>query len=210
MPSVTRSDKWFVRITRSHEFCSTKLPAVLGWIDVSRVLAVAHKGEKTEKEHMHMALVMKSDLQKQSMDVRLKKLFEVQGHEYSSKPWDGKDEACAYMFHEVGAPILAQLNYSVEDITRYKTINESVQAVVKINNERASFKLVDCLIQEFKDNPDVTMMQIHRHALCVIRQGLYYHPGFNLKKYIEEAYVKVVSESRFEDYVSQNYHNLFR
>ena len=89
-------------------------------------------------------------LQKQSVDLRLKKLFDVNGNkEYSSKIWDGNidgEGAGSYLFHEddyTDEDILANKGYGSEKIDKLKAINKKVKEVVAINKQKASTKLVD-------------------------------------------------------------------
>lgn len=210
MPSVSKNTSWFVRVTLSHASIKEKIPEMMQWLDLEKCIAVYHIGEKTEKEHAHIALTLVREIQKQSLDVRFKKLFGVKGAFYSSKEWDRDPKAIAYMFHEKDAPIACNKGYTDDDITKFKDINDSVQKVVAVNRERAAVKLVDRLVEEFKNREDVSEYKLFRYAMDLIRDGSIYHPGmFLLKKYVEQAYINVSTETAFDSFVDKAYQNLF-
>jgi len=210
MPSTAVSYNWFVRITIDHDVVKEKLLIVRGWIDLEQILCLAHVGNNTEKEHIHFCLKMKSLLQKQSLDVRIKKLFGVQGHLYSSKVWDEDDKALSYMFHQDDAPIFLNIGYTAADIKLFYDKNAAIQKVMKVNKARASVKMLDAMVEHFKGQANVQLCDVHRLSLEWIRDGKFYHPGFRLKAYIEECYMRSINGDRFNDYVMGNFRNLFR
>jgi len=177
-----------------------------GWIDVSGILATYHIGAKKENPHTHFIIDMTTTLQKQSFDIRIKKIFDIETSKakancWSSKPWDGKygEGAGSYLFHEEpdGDPII-QKGFSNEDVRVFREAAKTVDRVLKMNSEKASTKLVDAAVAEFsKDKDDfiserdVGMFMCKR---CI--DGSNYYPGtFVLKKYIEEAMLKLKGES---------------
>jgi len=211
MPSIAKSTHWFIRVTGTHDALKTHITTMMGWIDTEKLVAAFHVGDKTEKEHIHIALVLSHELQKQSIDVRIKQLFGVKGQgQYSNKLWDKADECIAYMFHEKEAWIISK-GYEQDELDKFKALNESVQKVVAVNRERASCKLVDKLIQEFTQKEDVTEWALFQCAMNWIREGMYYHPGmFILKKYIEQVFIQVSTPAQFDLYTSTQFQNLFR
>lgn len=204
MPSIHRSYKWFVRVTLPHLVINEKMSKILNWVDLQSILAVLHIGDKTEKEHVHMVITLTSELQKQSLDTRLKQIYGVKGSDYSSKPWDGDESACSYLFHDKTATISANKGYSDDDIERFKKQNESVQKVVELNKSRAPGRCVDRVMQEIRDSGEEwTKHQIAIRLLKKIRDGEMYEPGdFVLRRHIEEIYMRQLSDAAYEGYAS--------
>lgn len=201
MPSVAKSHNWFVRIDGPHEHIRNKMKDVLGWIDTQKLLGVLHVGEKKDNPHVHFVLQLSSQLQKQSLDVRLKKLFGVSGTQYSSKEWDGQDGACSYMFHESDDMdnIVASKGFVQADIERYKELNKKTQEVIAVNKEKASGRVVERILRIAQ--PEWTRREIGYEILRRVREGEIYEPGdFQLRKYIEEIYMKMRTDSEFEMY----------
>lgn len=193
---------WFVRVTLPHTIIAEKMKQVLGWIDLVRVLAIGHKGDKTEKEHVHILLHLSKELQKQSLDVRLKNVFGVKGADYSSKPWDGKDSAGGYMFHDVNYVVLGNKNFSDTDIQRYQKLNDDTQKVIAINKERGGNKSVEAVLEIFKGCRNATADEIGKEFLRRVRDGHMYDPGdWKLRSMIEEVRMKLCEgEEDFNNY----------
>lgn len=211
MPSIVRSKMWFCRITVPHAFAKIQIPKVMGWIDLQTVLACTHVGDKTEKEHFHMVLSLSSDLQKQSIDHRLKTIYGVSGADYSSKPWDGHDSACSYLFHDKNYEIIANKGHTDEDIQRYIKLNDDVQKVVEVNKSRASGRHVDKVIELVKQSGSQwSLEQICNEFMRRIRDGDMYEPGdYMLKRYVTEVYIKTVDNEEYKQYCVDRYHKLF-
>ena len=72
MPSVAKSSKWFIRITSPWDHIRSKVSTIQGWIDYESMMIGYHHGDKRGAPHAHFCLVMKTELQKQSIDVRMK------------------------------------------------------------------------------------------------------------------------------------------
>ena len=211
MPSVVRSDSWFVRITHPHELLKLKTPTVLGWIDLLQILFIGHTGDKTEKEHGHMVIKLKGPLQKQSLDVRLKTLFNVKGADYSSKPWDGADGACGYMFHDTKYVLLANVGFSDSDIQRFQDLNTKTQEVIAVNKEKGGNKNIEAVLEIFKDCKP-TRTEIAKQFLRRVRDGKMYDPGdWKLRSMVEEITMKLCqTEEEFDQYCFGRLHNIFR
>jgi len=89
MPSVARSYKWFIRIDGNKEDLVERCKTMLGWIDTAKAYGMYHTGQTKENPHCHIVLELTSELQKQTIDTRLKKLFKIEKKsQYSSKVWD--------------------------------------------------------------------------------------------------------------------------
>lgn len=211
MPQVDRSDKWFVRITLPHLILKEKVAQLL-WVDVVKLLVVTHVGDKTEKEHCHFVVEMSSNLQKQSLLHRVKKIYGVTGNEQlSAKPWDGNTDACSYLFHDPVAEIIHNKGYTDEDITAYRLRNESVQKIVAENKKRASGRCVDRALKAIADG-ELTRdsVKIAMYLFKLIRDGEMYEPGdFLIKRYVEEIMSKSVSGVEWEKYAVSRAEKLF-
>lgn len=207
MPSVGKSTKWFVRIDGAHDWLKEKMRIVQGWIDVVKLLACLHVGEKKDNHHVHFVIELSSELQKQSFDVRLKKVFGVSGSAYSSKQWDGGDGACGYMFHESDDVICNNKGFSDEDVERFRELNRATQKVLAVNKEKASGRVVNRLLAEA--NPEWSRADIARKLIVMIREGEMYEPGdFMLKRYIEEIYMKSRTDKGFSEYLEERIYRL--
>jgi len=214
MPSIERSKMWFVRVTVPHEFAKSEMSKMLQWIDLDTILGALHEGDKSENPHFHAVIKLTSEIQKQSFDIRVKKIYGVKGNnQYSSKPWDGADGACSYLFHEDNAQIFANRGYSSEDIDRFKKLNDDVKKVVAINQSRASHRHVDKVIQTINaSGREWTRIDILEEFIKRIRSGDMYEPGdFMLKRYIEEIMIKqLVEESQMTAYVHDRYYAIYK
>lgn len=209
MPSVTKSCLWFVRVDGAHDWLREKMKSVLAWIDLVRILGVLHEGEKKDNLHCHFVVELSSELQKQSFDTRIKKIFDVKGTAYSSKPWDGDEGACAYMFHESddGFRILCNKGFSKDDIERFQALNRATQKVIEVNKQKASGRVVERVLAEA--TPEWSKRDIAIKILRMIREGEIYEPGdFMLKRYIEEVYMKSRTNEQFEEYLDQRIYRL--
>lgn len=203
MPSVAKAKMWFVRVDGAHEWLVERMKISQGWIDTVRILGCLHVGEKKDNPHCHFVIELSSELQKQSFDVRIKKVFQgVSGSQYSSKPWDGGDATCAYMFHESDDSVCINKGFSEDDIKRFKALNDATQKVIAVNKAKASGRIVDRVLQEV--TPDWTKFQIAKRMLEMIREGEFYEPGdFVLKRFIEEVYMKSRSKQEFPEYMAE-------
>jgi len=200
MPSIKRSNSWFVRVDYPRAEVDAKMKLILGWIDLEKVLGVFHIGKTGENPHFHMILTLKSELQKQSLDTRFKNMFSVKGSQYSSKPWDGKAGAGSYLFHEDKHDIVVNRGYSVEDLAEFKRLNEEVKKVVEVNKERGTGRAVQRIID--KASSDWTRRQIFDEIMDAIRVGDMYHPGFRMSAVVDEVYIKTRSDA---DWVDEKY-----
>lgn len=211
MPSNVRSYAWFIRVTLSHEHLLSLSSSLMSWVDLEKVLFIGHTGNKTEKEHGHMLLILRSELQKQSLDVRVKSLFHVKGADYSSKPWDLADSAGGYMFHDRNYVLICNKGFTDEDLERYKQLNEKTQAIIEINKERGANKNTEAILEMFKGEKP-TRQEIGVEILRRVKNGHMYDPGdWKLKSMIEEITMKLCSnENEFEAYAYSRLNNLFR
>lgn len=211
MPSVVRSRKWFVRITLPHQILKEKFTTVLGWIDMDYALFIGHIGNKTEKEHGHMLISMRSELQKQSIDTRFKTIFGVKGADYSSKPWDGEDAAGGYMFHDEQYTMLGNKGFTEEVIEKYKQLNKKTQEVIAVNKEKGANRNVEAVLTLFKGEQP-SRYEVATAFLKRIRAGDMYDPGdYKIKSMVEEVLIKLCeTDQEFNEYCNNRLNNIYR
>lgn len=198
--SKTPSNAWFVRITEPWERCEAIVESIKGWIDYSGCMVGFHVGAKTEKPHIHLALLLKSSIQKQSFDKRLVSQFALTPRTgYSSKQWDGNDGALSYLYHDESGKVENYLGLSEERIAHLKSCNAIIQTEVSKAKEKASFKVVDYVLnlidEEREKYGDKTISWTSSMICDAIVMAVYdrkfYYPGdFSLGKYINEIMIK--------------------
>lgn len=193
----TVSTQWFIRVDYPREHVEEKVKQVLQWIDLDKILAVFHNGEKGDNPHFHAIVSLNKELQKQSFDTRIKKLFNTKDRQYSSKAWDGKAGAGSYLFHENTSDIICKKGYTDDDIKEFKRLNVEVQKVVEINKERGTNKSIQRIMDDLPENP--SKRQIFMKVMNEIREGRMYHPGnYRLPTIIEEIFIKKCPKEEYE------------
>lgn len=217
MPSTNKSDKWFFRVTLSHENVKTLWTNALSTIkliDMERCLIVGHVGEKTEKEHVHGIITLSKQLQKQSFDVRLKSIFNVSGADYSSKHWDGGMEhgAGSYLYSDSNPVEIYCKGFTEDERSKFRECNQQVQEVVEEAKSRASGRCVDRTLKLIQESGGQwTRKQITMKLLEDIRDDKMYECGdFVLRKYIEEIYAKQLTREQWSQYAELRITNLLR
>lgn len=210
---ATRSSCWFVRLDGAKEFLRQKCGELGTWIDVKAVLAVYHVGGSKENPHCHAVVETTSEIQKQSWDLRIKKLFGIEKRsQYATKVWDGIRDAGAssYMFHEEHCEVLCRKGWTDDELFAAKESCKAVQKVVAVNQQRASTKLVDKALEHFgKSNP--SRREILKFMLLECRDGNSYYPGtFMLKRYVEEVELKLTGKDDFDSYVWDMEHQMWK
>lgn len=211
MGKADKSCKWFVRVDVSKDGGIACAGMMLQWIDMKRLLMIHHMGEKKDNPHVHFVIELSSELQKQSLDTRMKKVFIVEKKsQYSSKIWDGGDEACGYMFHEPDCVICHNKGFTEDEIARFRILNESVQKVIAVNKEKASCRAPDRAIEHFAGSSP-SRREVLEYYVTQIREGLMYEPGdFQMARYIEEVIVKVTAKEDLDWYVDTRLRRIFR
>lgn len=190
MPSVGTSHYWFIRITAPWEHIESKLAEMRGWVDFSGMMVGLHHGDKQGAPHGHICLRLKSELQKQSLDKRLKKLFDVAGRQYTSKVWDNNIKCMSYLYHDKKGKVINHMNLSDEELEQIKSLNDDIQKIVEVNKGRASNKVVQHVLDQA--NEDWTRWEIGSCILKAVAEGLFYDPGdFALERYINEIELKL-------------------
>jgi len=198
MPSLVRSRHWFTQVDGPMEFCKQKL-LMLG-VELETALAVHHVGKKGDNPHFHMISTHTKEIQKQSWDLKLKKLFGVSGAQYSSKVWDANlatEGAGTYLFHEdpENAPILLCKNVSAEQIGELKRVATIINKVVEVNRDKAETKIPAKVLAKWNDDgkPQWGNREIVDYIIRMASQGECYLPksDFMWKAYIEEIKMKM-------------------
>lgn len=205
MAKASVSKNWFIAVDGDKDFLRQK------WTEyhsqssvVVKLFVVSHSGSTGDNPHVHVLLQEAAEVQKQSLDVRLKKHFNIDNaktQHYSSKVWDGNtsgEGAGSYLFHERGAEILVNVGVSEDDIILMRKAHQAVEKVVTVNKQKASGKLVDKALNHFRD-PDcqiplsrVTPTHIMHYMLVECHEGRNYYPGdFRIKNMCSEAVLKL-------------------
>lgn len=208
MPNIKASNSFFCRISYQHAELEGPLNALAAWVDMAKVIVATHKGDKEDNEHIHMCIELSTTIQKQSFDVRLKKLFNLAGgnKDFSTKIWDKSLDACSYLFHEPDAVVVLNRGHTDEDIALYKRMNERVQTIVKQNKEAGANKSINRIIELV--GIDCTHDQILHAIHDDVRAGKMYHPGFRLVAMVEEIYIKTRSDTSYERFKEVHFANL--
>lgn len=211
MVKSDKSYKWFVRVDCNKDAGIACAGIINGWIDLKRLLMVHHMGDKKDNPHVHFIMELSSELQKQSLDTRLKKVFTIEKRsQYSSKVWDGKDECGSYLFHESNDCVVYNKGFTQDELDRFVALNASVQKVITVNNEKASCRAPARAVEYFKgESPS------RREVLALfikwIRDGEMYEPGdFQLARYVEEVVIKTTASEDLDWYVDSRYKRIFR
>lgn len=195
MSKQVTSTLWFVRITAPHSHCETKLKEMCEWIDLSGYAVGYHVGAKTAKPHIHLVITMLKTLQRQSLDVRLKKLFEVKGSDYSSKVWDGNHKALSYLYHDVAGKVeYFRMTLSPEELAAVKHTADTYREIVTEAKTKASTRIPDRILEEM--GGDVwTERQIITRIYQGVRNRDWYDPGPLLDRYVNEIMLRSDEEN---------------
>lgn len=213
MPQLDRSDKWFARISLPHQILKEKVRQ-LDWIDVKRLIVVTHVGEKTEVQHCHFCVELKTGntLQKQSLLARINRVYGVKGNgQVSAKSWDGNSDACSYLFHDPVAEIIYNRGYTDDEIEQFKKRNELVQKVVEENKKRASGRCVTRALAAITAGElDRDCYAIAKYIFRLIRDGEMYECGdFMVKRYVEEIISKSLDGEDWHRYAESRARKLY-
>lgn len=206
-----KSSLWFARVDGNQDDLTNYCKTMKEWIDCKRVLALYHVGEKKDNPHIHFVIELNSVMQKQSFDARVKTLFKIEKRgQYSTKIWDGADSACGYMFHEPGAPIVCNKNFTEEELVRFRAVNDSFQKVIEINKSKASCRAPDRAIEHFKGESP-SRRDVLELFITWIRNGEMYETGdYQMAKYIEEVIIKTTAQEDLSWYVDSRLKRIFR
>jgi len=212
-----KSDKavaWFVRITAPWEHLEKKYKEVRAWIDHDVSAVGYHIGEKTAKPHCHIALKLRKELQKQSLDTRMKQLFGVKGCDYSSKIWDGSHKVLSYLYHDKGGKVEVNMpltDAQKDEIEKTATVYEEIVTQAK---SKASNKMVDVILQEIAEaGRRYSDREIMTRIFEGVRTTQWHNPRGMLFGYVEEIVLRqgsiqeqMESQQAMVDYYMSRYH----
>jgi len=213
--SKIESERWFVRITAEESFLRQKCVELGQWNSTITLHAVFHKGGKGENPHVHFIHTYDKPIQKQSYDLKIKKLFGVVGTAYSTKPWDGAfNGAGSYLYHEEDdenpAPVFASKGIEQIHIEAMKQYAAEWRAIVVEKKAKASMKLVERALEYFENGDKVTLEQIWYYFWALIRNGECYNPGeHHLRKYAIEVLAKHGSDRAWDGFVADSFLRAF-
>lgn len=173
-----KSDKetrWFIRITAPWEHIELKYKALREMVDYHSSAIGYHIGNKTKKPHAHIALQLNTLLQKQSIDVRIRKIFDVKGSDYSSKPWDGNIKALSYLYHDKAGKVEINMELTDDEKKEISTLADVYDTIVNTAKTKASNKLLDIVLEHIKEsNRKWTEREIIDFIIRRVRAGLSY------------------------------------
>lgn len=215
MAKASVSRQWFIAVDGEKEILRQK------WMEykppsgeVKRLFVVAHSGSTGENPHVHVLLEETDQVQKQSLDKRLQKYFEVENFDkkrgYCSKVWDGiadGEGAGSYCFHEEGAEIIINMGISDEDILIMRKANAAVQKVVAMNKERASGKLVERALKKFGTGTlpemyeEINWLKLKAEILQFMieecQSGKSYFPGWSrMRMFVDEVELRLMKDDK--------------
>lgn len=185
-----KSTMWFIRITSPWELLRPKVNEMKSMIDISGMVIAYHTGSKTEKEHIHIALVMMKSLQKQSIAERVKKLYGVKGNEMLSiKPWNGDLKVLAYMRQND-----CEIDYFKFDLTPQQeeyiqSTNTIYLDIVTEAKKKAHTRIPERIIEEMAGS-QWKPKAIIRRILIGVKNGEWYPPGHQMERYVQEIMIK--------------------
>jgi len=160
---------------------------------------------------------MTSELQKQSFDVRIKKLFETSGTAYSTTVWDGEYGygAGSYLYHEGDdSPVLCSKGITELHVQAFKDANREAQKVIAANKGKANTKLIDKALEQFATEHWSMDMEedIFNYMLKEVKNGQNYLPNgglYGLKRFTQEVHLRLCPETQFAQYSHFQYRALF-
>lgn len=184
--------------------------------DYLSAIAVKHQG--TTKENPHYHLVIRTQVKDQAFRVRMKKVFsdgKGNGH-MSIKPWDGCNDAIAYLFHEDdNAVLVLRHNVSEATIEEARTRNKQVQQEMAKAKDRASWKLEDEVYELFLKRSDQSTDTIAKEIiLLALRSGRYLPNDYLLKAMVTRIQFRLLkgdvdAEEAFADGIVQKIFHRF-
>ena len=217
MPSIAKSKNWFVRVDGAEEFLREKVLILSAMTTIC--LAVFHTGKKGEHPHCHFVCTTSNELQKQSWDVKIKKIFGIiKAHNYSSKVWDGNldsEGAGTYLFHESeGSPVLCSKGVvpaQLEALQKQATI---INKVVDANRQKAETKIPAKVFEHWvlQGKPEWTDLDLVTRLCEMARDGECYLPkgDFQWKAYIEEIKLRMCeTPQQFNKFVGDTYRRIY-
>lgn len=155
--------------------------------DYLTILCYQHEADK-ELPHEHYHLVIATAVEAKAFRKRMVKVFDKgkgNGH-MSIKPWDGRDEAYSYLFHEGTEKQILNKGHPPARIQQFREMNIKVQALMADAKKKASWLLEDEVLNDSALNKDSDSFEIGR---TIVRTALLknkYHPNdFQLRLMVD-------------------------
>lgn len=169
-----------------------------------------HTGSKTKKEHIHIALELIKSVQQQSINKRIKKLFEVSGSDYASKVWDGSHKVLSYLYHdEKGKVEFFKMELTDDEKSEIMRTHEVYKEIVQTAKAKASTRIPERILLEIEESGRVwTMAEIIRRILEGVNKDEWYPPGMHMERIVQEIRIKQDPEtaiSELTDYYVQRF-----
>lgn len=201
MPALKRSDKWYVRLTAPWEYIEERIPKMQELIWYVGCMVAYHHGDKAGAPHAHIALKIRGELQKQSVDTALRRVFGLEGKSvYSSKVWDGDHKALAYLYHDKNGRVDNYMGLTDEEVNELRRANDIVQAAVKAAKDKASHKVIDYAIERY--DPLWGRWDIAECILRAVAEGRFHDPGdFQLERYVNEIELRCATKETLSDVI---------
>lgn len=211
-----RSKLWFVRLDGPEEHLRQKCGDLSRSLDTVAMIAAFHKGKRGEHPHCHMCIETQSEIQKQSFADRLKKMFGItERSQYALDVWDGNrgQGAVSYLFHEAEEVILANKGFSDQEIVDARKANQAVQAMVSVNKEKASVKLVERALDHFRGSVyrSGLKVEIFKWMALECKEGRHHFPGWPLiRRFADEVELACVDADEMDVFIERMYKQLWR
>ena len=214
--ALVKSHSWWIRLTAPHEhLLKCYREGIKDRIDFSGALLATHSGDSEEPNpHVHIALILKSYIQKQAVLDRLKKLTGCVANQIYVKPWDMDDQVLRYCYHEQvdGKPstVINDIGLTEEKIVRLKAESKILNEEVAAQNERASHKVVNYVLDLIQaSGTKFTKEKVAWEIIKGVWKQQFHDPGdVALEKHINEILIKQCDDeeslkSYFHDRVSR-------
>jgi len=181
------------------------------WLDLEYYAIGYHTGSKSKKEHAHIAVSLQKVLQKQSLDTRFKKLFNVKGPNYSSKLWDGSDKVLSYLYHDKAGKVDMGIPLTDEERKEVENLVTVYNEIVTTAKNKASNKLLDIVLDAIKESGEKwSERRIIEYIIIRIRSGHSYSmPQIKLECMLQDIMLRqsptdlVYGEEVVDKYVDQ-------
>lgn len=193
---------YFIRIQQLESY-DVKLKSLVICNDYEKILCVKHQGDKSDNPHYH--LTIKTTVKPKAFRARMVGIFDQgkgNGH-MSIKPWDGKQEANSYMFHEEDDSKPGYMfhdeddsnreperkefinkGYEQSEVAALRALNKTIKEKVEANKQKASWKLEEVVLAQLQLKPinNVTQRDVAIEILKTCFESDKYQPNdFQLK-----------------------------
>jgi len=204
-----KSKHWFVRITAPWEHIERKFADVTRWLDFKSAVIGYHIGTRTGKPHAHIAIALRTELQKQSVDIRFKRTFDVKGANYSSVVWDQSTRCIAYLHHDEKGKVEYINMYTPEERNEIQLLAKVTTEVVAEAKKRSSTRIVERILDEIRGQGEKDIEWVCRRIYKGVQDLEWYPPGYRMNNYVEEILIRQSSDSTWIDRLTRYFMNKF-